>query len=827
MANLTIQQKRVEEELLFTNNNIFISATAGCLGKDTKILMYDGTIKNVQDINVGDKVMGLDSKPRNVLNTNKGKDKLYKIIPTKGDPFICNSKHILTLHNKQYCRAMKTYKETKHKTPLVDIPILNLLESNKYKNGSLRNFNIQRYGVEFKKRHLPIDPYLLGIWLAEGTKHDGTPVLTINSNDIEIINYLMSADVFGLKSKIINNKNNCVEISFMNTKCLGKKNPLRDEFKKCITNDDIGIPFEYLTSSREQRLQLLAGLIDGDGYVNGHIEIITKFKKLNTDILYLCRSLGLAAYSSKKVGTIKDRNFVGYYHRISISGNLEIIPNKLLRKKSKTRKQIKDVLRTGITIEDNGYGEWYGFSVDKDNRFLLGDFTVTHNSGKTFTLKHLSNLIPKNKKIIFLAFNKSIAEELKSKLPENVECVTIHSKMYSILRSNIRVAAKLYDLKKFVIAKKLFGKREGIKDSQLFKLADTSNLCLLNLKFNAGEIKQLCCSYRIDIDNEEINDIIQLINEINKCDLSKKENKLDFTDMLYMTWKLIDETKFPKYDYIMLDEVQDLNALQRECVLKLKKQNSRIIAVGDDKQSIYSFQGSNTDSFNYLKTMPKTTALPLSVTFRCSKALVKEAHKYFDDIEAHENNKEGLVRNGQLIEARIGDFVLCRNNLPLIMAFIILVNEGKKCKILGSELEKNLLNLLNEISDIKDLSKMLDMKIKYLENKEIEKPETHPTYIDLKEKCEILSILYRRYESIDSMKDNLHTIFGDNTGDSIMLMTIHKSKGLEAERVFALNFDLLPSKYARTEIELYQEKCLQFVCVTRAKNELIYCKIKV
>lgn len=175
-------------------------------------------------------------------------------------------------------------------------------------------------------------------------------------------------------------------------------------------------------------------MIDGDGYLDGKVyEITTKYTELRDLILYICRSVGLAAYSHVKIGKIKELNFSAEYHNIIISGNTDIIPCKLKRKHSSERKQVKSVLRVGFRIMEQGYGEWFGFSVDGDHRFLLSDFTVVHNSGKTSLLLHLLNITPSYKDCLFLAFNRSIVEELERKCLGRAEVKTIHSKAYSTL----------------------------------------------------------------------------------------------------------------------------------------------------------------------------------------------------------------------------------------------------------------------------------------------------------------------------------------------------------------------------------------------------------
>ena len=222
--------------------------------------------------------------------------------------------------------------------------------------------------------------------------------------------------------------------------------------------------------------------------------------------------------------------------------------------------------------------------------------------------------------------------------------------------------------------------------------------------------------------------------------------------------------------------------------------------------------------------MPNTKVLPLSVTYRCGFNIVKEAKNYFDDIEAFENNPQGIVRNGKLLEAEAGDFVLCRNNLPLIEAFIYFLKNGKKSSIRGKDFQKNLLNLIRKVNVIDDLQKLREEKAKELINKGIENYLYNKSYIDLDEKLQIIEILLKTFETIEKTTNIIEKLFTEEK-DDIHLMTIHKSKGLESKRIFWLNKELLPSKYAVTDLAKYSERALGFVAVTRAKEELIYCNI--
>ena len=286
-----------------------------CLSIDTEILMFDGSIKKVQNIVVGDKLMGPDSTCRNVLSICRGKDKMYKIVPKKGDFYTVNEPHILSFK--------KSGTED-----IINISVKEYLSKSLFEKYSLKGYKV---AIDFNSRECHIDPYFIGLWLGDETSSNQN--ITLSNKCLQNLN-------------LIDNKH---------------------------------IPDIFKINDRKVRLELLAGLIDSDGYLYGNncYEICTKFEKLKDDILYLCRSLGLAANSSIKYNKKYNKD----YYRIIISGNTEEIPVKILYKKASKRLQKKDVLKVGIkSVEDQGIGEYFGFEIDGDGLFLLKDFTVTHNT---------------------------------------------------------------------------------------------------------------------------------------------------------------------------------------------------------------------------------------------------------------------------------------------------------------------------------------------------------------------------------------------------------------------------------------------------------------
>lgn len=834
MAKLDEYKQAIVDEYQSTNRNIFVSATAGCLGKDVKVLMFDGSTKLSQEICVGDVLMGPDSCPRNVLKIDSGISNLYEVSPKKGEKWICNDEHIFTVHDQYITRSMRLYNSAKT-SDIVDKHIKEILKFQK-NNGEIGHLKLVRTGVEFKEKNLPIDPYLLGLWLAEGTKHKGSPYFSICKQDSDIIDYLLSYPLpKGIECKIKDDSENCVQVRFVGG---GSKNIFREEFKKCI--DELGnvfIPQNYLINSVENRLRLLAGLIDGDGYKKSDgccFSISTKWESLGEGIVYLVRSLGLYPSYKWKRSTIKSRNFEAYYFRIGISGHTEIIPNILSRKKASKRKQIKDVLHTGFSLKPIGKGAWFGFTVDGDNRYLLGDFTITHNSGKTFTLCKLAEMTPPIKSSIFLAFNKSIAEELGQRLPRTVKASTLHSCALSSLCKAFSLNFALSDSKNFNLAKEKMNFK-GVHSKRIpgmiMKICRLYDLMRFNLVQDDVEaIISLGERYGEEADENLAKRAIEL-RMLNKkiADnyfLKGGSGKLpmDFTDMLYYATQYVHRNDFKQYNVVMLDECQDISPLQFEVVKMCKTPRGRLIAVGDEKQSIYSFMGSNLDSLQAIKNAPNTVTLPLSMTYRCAQDIVAEACKVFPDgIVAAPGAVKGFVGDGTFKDAQEGDFILCRNNAPLVDAFITLLRQGKKCTILGKEFGDELVSLIDSVEDVWGLEQVLENMISKLQKKGVKSPTKCEAYDKLNEKVNVLLSLYEYFGDLETVRSRIYDIFVENASRGITLSTIHKSKGLESDNIYFLEPELLPSKYATTELALYAEKCLKFVAITRARKRLIYC----
>lgn len=379
-------QREIVDKLLKHGQIIAKVATGGgkCLGRDTPILMFDGTIKMVQDVVPGDMLMGPDSCPRNVLSACAGTGLLYRVTPRKGDAYVVNDAHILSL--KTTSRGFRGKNR----------------DGAKYPSGEIVNINVKRYleqtptfrhthkgwrtGVEFEGSQLPVDPYLLGVILGDGTIN-GT--ISVTNADPEILVALEEeASKLGLRCNVISKAGNSASAVYLTQgRTGGRENPLMGAFRSVGLGSKDGkavrkfIPHIYKTASRADRLALLAGVIDTDGHYDGKGMYLTlKEEQLFDDVLFIARSLGFAAYKKCVKKRCHNNGVVGDYFSMVISGNLDEVPTRIPRKRALPRMQKKNPLVVGLCVEAIGQGEYFGFEVDGDHLFLLGDFTVTHNS---------------------------------------------------------------------------------------------------------------------------------------------------------------------------------------------------------------------------------------------------------------------------------------------------------------------------------------------------------------------------------------------------------------------------------------------------------------
>ncbi len=393
-----------------------------CLAKSTLVLMYDGTYKKVEDIQIDDLLMSLNGESTKVISTCQGTEEMFQISQRRGEPYIVNKSHVLSLKpsGKQ---LMKIHGET------LNISVASFLRLPQWQQDRIYGY---KTSVEFNETSLSLDPYILGVWLGDGT----TSQPSICTPDIEIVaainqfaesinNYVSVKDIHrcpiytitnGNNKKVVKLNENLEEIDIYNSlteavlsinravtniyeaikkniHCTGyfwkksKNNSISfyDILKSLNLLDNKHIPFCFSRNSRENRLQLLAGLLDTDGYFsNGKsYEIIQKSEQLANDIMWLSQSLGFYTSIHSKIATMKradDSVYSCKVFRIQINGDICQIPCRVKRKKAKVNTPNKDNLRSHIEIKSIGKGEYYGFELGGSRLFFLKDFTVTHNT---------------------------------------------------------------------------------------------------------------------------------------------------------------------------------------------------------------------------------------------------------------------------------------------------------------------------------------------------------------------------------------------------------------------------------------------------------------
>ena len=370
-----------------------------CLGVDTEILMYDGTIKKVQNVIEGDLLMGDDSTPRKVLSLARGKEQMYKVEDPRGEGYIVNESHILSL------TCVADYNNTLKKGTIVDMSVKDYLHLPNSFDGNTKANVLKGYRVpiHFPETPLPFDPYMMGYWLGSGYNRSNlyiqdSVVLHYFTDNLKKYNLSFIRSSYSSKSKSNNysicgnNTHNINDNVFFNV--LRELDLLNDEDKDKDKDKDKHIPLIYKRNSRENRLQLLAGLMDSIGYIqiNGDLKFTRINERLIDDIVYLARSLGFSCNKKIKKTSWKYRGEQQY--GISYSATIHGLGN------NETKTKTKDLLNYRIRLRKLEVDDYYGFEIDGNRRFVLGDFTVTHNTVLSL------NIISQLKKKTFIIVHK-------------------------------------------------------------------------------------------------------------------------------------------------------------------------------------------------------------------------------------------------------------------------------------------------------------------------------------------------------------------------------------------------------------------------------------
>jgi DNA polymerase III delta prime subunit len=353
------------------------SGTGKCLGLGTPVLMADGAVKPVEQVKAGDKLMDPDGELRSVLSTTTGRGPLFRIDPIKGEPWVCNDVHVMTLvHSNRGC--------------VIDIPLNDYIRSSRNFKNLHKLFSVGVKSFDQEPAVPAVHPYFLGVWFGDGTKElvelaGGERKLAsvaISKPDPEIRQ--LCTDVatqwnLGVNNTAKNTPDKCPTYQITGGQAGGRDNPLLTAIRTLV-GSSLEVPDRIIRGSRETRLEFLAGFLDTDAELSCNCFFITQKREDWAKAVWrIARSLGFCA--TIKPRQSRDQNGTeGTYFVVAISGDVNRIPTRIPRKQAKPRRQKKVATRTGFAVTPIGDGDYYGFTLDGDGRFLLGDFTVTHNT---------------------------------------------------------------------------------------------------------------------------------------------------------------------------------------------------------------------------------------------------------------------------------------------------------------------------------------------------------------------------------------------------------------------------------------------------------------
>jgi DNA helicase II / ATP-dependent DNA helicase PcrA len=462
----------------------------------------------------------------------------------------------------------------------------------------------------------------------------------------------------------------------------------------------------------------------------------------------------------------------------------------------------------------------------------------------------------------FVAFNKSIAEELKRRIPQGCDAMTLHSlgnravsrafgyckldgdRVKRIIEEILEI-----DLSDWQVKREMWDVLAGTET--LVRLVK-QNLVPVDIEDDRdrqhveGLLQDLVDYYELEMDNGVKRQVFDLAPKVvDRCKEVAKDHTINFDDMIWLPVVL--GLPMHQYDLLLVDEAQDLNRCQQALARKAGK---RLVLCGDPKQAIYGFAGADARSIDRMKeelgnTPRGCVELPLTVTRRCGKAIAQEARQWVPDFEAHEDNSEGKVTRGVPYDlpgavdnddepssyhrmVRDGDFILCRVNAPLVSQCFRFLRAGRKATIQGRDVAAGLVSTIKRFKarSIEDLVGKVSVWVdKETAKEQAKKYPSEARVIALQDKADCIYVFAEGAATVDEVLNRIERVFTENPHEpGIRLSSIHKAKGLEANRVFFLRPKGAgcPHPMAKTPWQQEQEMNLCYVACTRAIHELVH-----
>jgi len=447
---------------------------------------------------------------------------------------------------------------------------------------------------------------------------------------------------------------------------------------------------------------------------------------------------------------------------------------------------------------------------------------ATAGSGKTTTIVECLNYIPEDQDVAFVAFNKHIAKTLESKAPKHVHVMTLHSMGLKAVKS-VMGRKKVNTSKMFQIVKKL---NEEVYTN--FPFEERKKVTPIVMKMVSHLKGSLLEPTEDNIDaiankhGMQFNTTLPVYDMIAKSmELSEETTMgIDFDDMIWMPYQFNMVGK--QYDVIVVDETQDLNPAQVELLMSSLKKGGRVIAVGDPCQSLYGFRGADTEAMPKLIDRLNAKVMPLSISYRCPTSHVELAQTIVPEIEAADNAIEGAIHDIKEDDlmgyVSPDDLCVCRYNAPLVRPAFDLLAQGIKVCIRGRDIGTGLTKLIKGFgtNDLDVMSSKLDI---WAEKEYIkaEKKGLNTDPIDDKVNTIYAFIDMSGARNVAELIIHIEEIFDDSRAQ-VTFSSVHRAKGLEADNVFVIKPSAMPSRHAKQEWEMMQEKNIQYVAFTRAKK---------
>lgn len=459
-------------------------------------------------------------------------------------------------------------------------------------------------------------------------------------------------------------------------------------------------------------------------------------------------------------------------------------------------------------------------------------------SGKTTTIVKALEHIPTTASALFLAFNKRIADELQRRMPPNAKGRTFHSLGFQALRSRLGEGMMVEVHKNRLICREKLSRREYLEFQpficKLTSIAKGTGIGVL-VPDDEQVWLDLVEHQGLYLDNsEDIEYAISLAHDLMAYSEQQAESRriIDFDDQLYLPvlWNL----PMQKYPWLFVDEAQDTNPIRRHILEKSLDADGRLVAVGDPHQAIYGFTGASVDSMEQIKKTFNCIDLPLTISYRCPKAIVALAQKIVPSMEVFDGAIEGTILRPEGEEEKAAillgldprQVILCRTTQPLVAMAYWLIHRGKGAKILGRDIGENLINLVRRMkaTGVADLGQRLAVYLHHQVELLLARDKEEQA-ASLRDRVECILVILENLTAgevtVEDVIAHINSLFNEQEG-VLTLSTVHKAKGLEWDTVVILRPELMPSPWAKQEWQQDQERNLIYVALTRSKNTLIF-----